>query len=661
VADARVPVREVVRRDGTRERFDPARLSASIHRAAVAVGQGELLLAEELAALVALVLEEEFGAAAPSTRAVRETAERVLMETGHHDVARSYILFHAREPARPSAAASPRAARGEADGEVAIVRVASLGRECVEPFDPERLATSLMLEESLNNGDASEIAAAVDRSLAALGEPVVPASTVRQLVARELVERDRGDVLVRSAGVGVPAREVEALAFARAVGERPDTRPAALLGAEMLRRFSLAKLLEPAVARAHLEGDLHVDGLAAPGQARSATIDFSDVRRTQMPATLAALVRLVHALEPALHGTLALHHVERAVVPALDGAAAADSAATALLLALADAAVVRHGPGATAPRRVLGLGVDLSESLATALFRRGGEPNAMRARLRLFVTKLLDQAVVFGAQLRLPLLRLLVDPGEEERDLAAVAASLQPALALGLAEVDHAPHDAGAAAAVRVVGGRVALNVARLGLRAGRRRESELLASLREAVDGAVSAGADLLRRLLQRDELGDGFLRRLRDCARELGRDLPLDLPGHHAYHVTIVPVGVDAAVRAVTERDPSESESGARLRDDLLAQVAAALPQSSAGGLSGARFEAKEESFPEAELRFGALDWHRFPRGRDVLGLAHDGAAFRYAFDPVPRAMAMAAAVSGSPLSSIRSSRPLEGSDVS
>ena len=79
----RLPIREVVRGDGGREGFDPARLARSIHRAAVAVGQGELLLAEELAALVALVLEEEHGAVAPATRAVRETTERVLMETGH--------------------------------------------------------------------------------------------------------------------------------------------------------------------------------------------------------------------------------------------------------------------------------------------------------------------------------------------------------------------------------------------------------------------------------------------------------------------------------------------------------------------------------------------------------------------------------------------------
>ena len=61
----RLPVQEVLSDAGVRERFDPERLTASIHRAAAAVGQGETLLAEELAALVALVLEEETGGGSP--------------------------------------------------------------------------------------------------------------------------------------------------------------------------------------------------------------------------------------------------------------------------------------------------------------------------------------------------------------------------------------------------------------------------------------------------------------------------------------------------------------------------------------------------------------------------------------------------------------------
>src|SRR5688572_33080567 len=120
----RRPILSVQRGDGRREPFDPRRLATSIHRAALAVGQGETLLAEELAALVGLVMEEELGGGIPTTRAVRETVERVLMETGHHDVARSYILRHARESsevAEPAASGAPRGA--------SAALVASLGRE----------------------------------------------------------------------------------------------------------------------------------------------------------------------------------------------------------------------------------------------------------------------------------------------------------------------------------------------------------------------------------------------------------------------------------------------------------------------------------------------------------------------------------------------------
>lgn len=626
----RLPIREIVRRDGSREPFDAARLAESIHRAAVAVGQGELLLAEELAALVALVLEEEHGSIAPSTRALRETTERVLMETGHHEVARSYILLHANEPLGAAAAG---ARDGGAEG--GALRVASLGRECLDPFDPAKIATALLVDGGMKRGDATAIAAAVERQARALGGDVIAAATVRQLIAAELLARGCSDRLAREQGLGLPAAEVEALAFQRGHGgERPEAR----LGAELLRRWSLARLLEPAVATAHLEGALHVDGLAAPGQALQATLDFGEVRRAAWPGALASLLHLVHGLEPALHGPLELHHVERALAPAFaDDARAADAART-LLLALADAP--GHGSRGQAPRRVLGVGADLPSPVATRLFRRGGAPGAVRERMHAFVRQLLDEAVAASPHLRVPRVRLLLDGGDEEGQLLRFAAPLQSALALGAADVAHAPLTGGPT--VRVVGARIGLNVARLALAAGRRRDRDLLAALPELVERAVAAGANLLRVLLQRDEQGVGFLRRLKELLREIARDLPLELPGSHAYQLVLVPVGVDAAVRAITERDPQESEAAAELRERIVAELRAALP---VGGAASGRFELREEPFPDAEARFGRADFLLYPRGRDVLGIAHDGAAFRYAFDPQPHGLALAAAVAGAP----------------
>jgi transcriptional regulator NrdR family protein len=627
------PLREIVRRDGARERFDAARLAASIHRAALAVGQGELLLAEELAALVALVLASDHDGAAPSTRSLRETVERMLMETGHHDVARSYILQQARD-GEAAASRSPAAAKG------ASIRVASLGRECLEPFDAARIVESLVLDVGLRSADARKIATAVERQVRELGASVVAGATVRQLIARALLDGGRAELLPRVQGLGIPSQEVEAVAFARSAGERPEVR----LGEELMRRYSLARLLDPATAEAHLSGELHVDGLSAPGRALQATIDFGEVRRASLPGALAALLHLVHGIEPALHGTLTLAHVERALAPAFGSVAQAEEAARALLLALCDGAA---GRSSRPVRRILGVGVDLPDRIAASRFRRGAAPDTVRERLLAFVNHLLEQAANFAAHLHLPRLRLLIDHGEEERELLAVSAGLQPALALGVAEVAHAAPGP----AVRVVGARVALNVARLGLSAGRRRETELLRALPALVERGVAASTNVLRDLLQRDEAGVGFLRRLRDVTRDIGGDLPLELSGSHAYAVVLVPVGVDAAVRAVTERDPAESEAAARLRDDVLAALTAAVPER-----GGARFELNDEPFSEAELRFGRRDFLAFPRGHDVLGLAHDGAAFRYASDPVPRSGPFATTVESS-ANSVRASRPSEG----
>ena len=222
----RLPIREVVRHDGTREHFDPQRLAQSIHRAAVAVGQGELLLAEELAALVALVVEEEHGTVAPSTRALRETTERVLMETGHHDVARSYILLHAAPSADRAAAA------GAGAGRDTTLQVASLGRECLDPFDAGKIATSLLVDRGVKRADAAAIAASVERKARALDRDVVPAAVVRQLIASELLDRGHVDRLAMEQGLGLPAADVESFAFQRGPAhERVEQR----LGGKLLR------------------------------------------------------------------------------------------------------------------------------------------------------------------------------------------------------------------------------------------------------------------------------------------------------------------------------------------------------------------------------------------------------------------------------------------
>jgi hypothetical protein len=631
---ARVRVREIVREDGLRERFDPSRLAASLHRAAASVGQGELLLAEELATLVALVLEEEHAGGCPSTRAVRETAERVLMETGHHEVARSYILLQSRRPG-----ARARAAAAQAEG--AAPRIAALGRECLEPFDAARISGPLLVECGMAQVEAAAVAGAVEQRVRALGEEVLPASLVRHLLHAELLDRGHRDALARLRLIGLPLDDVEAIAGARAGGERADMR----LGGELLRRYSLARLLDPPVTERHLEGDLHVDGLHAPGRALRAALDLSRARRAEAPGVLAAVLHLVHALEPALVESLEIGFLERALAPARSSAAAAVSAAETLLLALSDGPESARGRGG---RLVLAVGADLTPAAATATFRRGGEPGALRERLRWLILALLERAVRFAPHLELPRIRVLLDPGEEEAQLAPLAAALQPALALGLADVETTP---AGAPAVRVTGARVGLNVARQGLRAGRRRERELLRALAELLERGLEAGANVLRHLLQRDEQGVGFRHRLRAAVRAVGRDLPLDLPGSPVYEIALVPVGLDAAVRAVTERDPSESEAAAELRDEALAVLRAKLPRTAS---ESARFVLAREPFARAQSRFGRLDWLAFPRGRDVLGLVHDGAAFDYSCDESPRAMAMAAHVTGS---SARTERPPAG----
>src|SRR5262249_61100553 len=108
--------------------------------------------------------------------------------------------------------------------------------------------------------------------------------------------------------------------------------------------------------------------------------------RAPLPGALAALLRVVHGLEPVLHGPLTLLHVERALATSAEDVEQARAAASTLCFALADASPAKQ-LGLDA-RRLLGVAVDPPKAAATALFRRGSTPQAGRDRMQGFVLQL---------------------------------------------------------------------------------------------------------------------------------------------------------------------------------------------------------------------------------------------------------------------------------
>ena len=76
-------IKHVRKRDGRLVPFDQAKIADAIFKAAQAVGGDDRVLADELAAMVAMLLERDFEDQPPTIEEIQDVVEKVLIETGH--------------------------------------------------------------------------------------------------------------------------------------------------------------------------------------------------------------------------------------------------------------------------------------------------------------------------------------------------------------------------------------------------------------------------------------------------------------------------------------------------------------------------------------------------------------------------------------------------
>ena len=618
------PLSEVTKRGGRTELYQPAKITRSILRAAESRGQGDRFLAEELAAVVTMVLEQDEPGLAPATSDVREVVERVLMETGHVDVARSFIL-HGDRSGRRGEVEAPEAS-------ASAPSVLSSSRECRLAWDRSRICSHLVLQLGLDSEAAEAVAREVERRVLALGLPSIRGAMLEDLVELALLERGHSKAGASQQRVGLSRRLLDRVVRDRREGRGTEAR----VGEEVLRRYSLSALFEQDVADAHLDAELELDGLGNPRRALTASLVLGDLRRgVSCGQGVAAVVRIARELQDSFSGPLHLGHVERMLLPALESEDEIRSVVRQLLLGLSEA----RSPGRRAPARVLILGAGLPRDQLARMFHRRHSPEGADRRVRRFLREMFAQTCRLSSSLALPRLRVLLpqtELGPGSVDPVLAASQLGPdavrGMELGLVELGRPAQEL---RPLQVLGARVGVNAVRVALRCGRRRSAEFLAALRPVGRRAVDAGARRLKFMIELDEAGVGPLHRLEDLVEELSPEVAIDLPGRHGYHCSIVPVGLDAAVRAITEKDPEESEEAAQLRTEALEALHSVLPENTG---SAARFELSLESFARAERRLGRADFVSFPRGRDILRLSHDGEAFRYGsseFDRSPRVL--------------------------
>lgn len=85
--------REILKRDGRIVRFNRAKIADAIFKAAIACGGTDRELAENLADKVVVLLDSSFEKKVPHVEEVQDMVEKVLIEQGHAQTAKAYILY----------------------------------------------------------------------------------------------------------------------------------------------------------------------------------------------------------------------------------------------------------------------------------------------------------------------------------------------------------------------------------------------------------------------------------------------------------------------------------------------------------------------------------------------------------------------------------------
>ena len=94
---------EIRKRNGKTSKFDQSKIINAIYKALMATNQGDRNLAEELAkgVLEKLTMQGFSASNAPSVEDIQDIVESTLIEQGHSEIAKAYILYrHERRKIR---------------------------------------------------------------------------------------------------------------------------------------------------------------------------------------------------------------------------------------------------------------------------------------------------------------------------------------------------------------------------------------------------------------------------------------------------------------------------------------------------------------------------------------------------------------------------------
>lgn len=261
-------LRRVRSRNGKMVPFKQSAIADSIREAVSVCGEGDDILADELAGVVTLFLEKHYDDdEPPSLEDIRDMVHKVLVETGHGRLARSYKRLGGRGEV-PVGVDEGGELRRDA---TSFPDVLGLG-ETTTPFDHGRLARSLVRRLGVAEAEARVVAHEVGARLHGTGLDRVTTALVREHVRVALAAAGNDAAASRLEVLGVTRRQIEAWVFPAAPSD-PDPEEACARG--VLEAFSFGDVFERETTRAHRDARIHVFGAGHPHRVEAVTLDAS--------------------------------------------------------------------------------------------------------------------------------------------------------------------------------------------------------------------------------------------------------------------------------------------------------------------------------------------------------------------------------------------------
>jgi len=264
-------ITHVVKRDGRVVPFDESKIADAIFKAAQAVGGDDRVLAEELAAMVTMLLEKDFDDRPPTIEQIQDVVEKVLIEMGHARTGKAYILYRdrrarirmslqVRKPVRPK----------DSSTDIALL-VNTESQDELSEWDKAKIARALEVEADLAPRLARQIAGAVERRVIDSGLTRISTSLIRELVDNELFERGLTGRLKRQAVIGMPKFDLDQIIRSKSNENAniAQNNPEAInlaIAENTLKQYALREVFSDEVGEAHMLGMIHLHDLGYPAR-----------------------------------------------------------------------------------------------------------------------------------------------------------------------------------------------------------------------------------------------------------------------------------------------------------------------------------------------------------------------------------------------------------